>query len=56
MLPTVAPAAAPVTPPARLAVELMLRLYDPMPPALIIQLATVGMVKYPIIPIIINIM
>ena len=45
MLPDAAPVAAPAAPPAFAAEVFRLRLYEPIPPAEIIQLATVGMVK-----------
>lgn len=52
MFPTAAPAPAAATLPTLFAVWFIARLAWLTPPAMMIQLATVGMVKYPNIPMI----
>ena len=56
MFPTVEPAPAPAMFPAFIAVVFTLRVKFPAPPAWITQPVTVGIVKYPMMPIIIKMM
>ena len=56
ILPTAAPVPAAVTLPIFVAVWFIARLAWLTPPAMIIQLETVGIVKYPNIPMIKNMM